>query len=74
MEDDCWFCGATLTIPVDTQGCIEEDVDIICPSCSGKHVTFLDDAISTEAMMSLAPMTCGHNVDADTPCDQCEKI
>lgn len=64
---DCWFCGIQIAFPVDAQGLVQCDADMVCATCGGVHQTTEDDG-----EIAMAPRKCGHGVEHDERCAKCE--
>lgn len=67
----CWFCEATIELPIDRFGGVHGDREIRCWQCKATLVTSESEDDAENLVVTLAPVRCGHGIDHDEHCREC---
>ncbi|MGH8525547.1 MAG: hypothetical protein ACREXY_15500, partial [Gammaproteobacteria bacterium] len=69
----CWFCEASIELPIDRFGGVHGDRDITCSQCKATLRTAETEDDAENLVVTLAPVRCGHGIDHDEWCRKCSK-
>jgi len=67
----CWFCEASIELPIDRFGGVHGDRDIACHQCGAELRTTETEDDAENLTVGLAPVRCGHGIDHDEHCARC---